>query len=381
MKKLKDEFLESLRKVFEKNPEDLSFKKYFALELYKKGEIEKSYPLLKGVFNLDKDLTVEKIILEIESKFPKENIGTKDLSFVIADAKEVEETQQGKKKKISFLDVAGMEEVKDAIRTDIIYPFEHPEIYKQYNKEAGGGILLFGPPGCGKTYIARATAGEIKANFFNNSIFELLSKYIGTGETVLHEKFTEARNSTPSVLFFDEIDAIGGNRNKIDNNYRSLVNQFLIELDGLENSNKDILIIGATNLPWEVDSALRRPGRLSKVVFVAPPDTEARKRIFEINLQKKPKDKIDYKKLAELTPHFSCVDIVHVVDKASDKAFKEAVKSGKVVKLSQSLLEETIFSSTSSIKDWFNTVKNYIDYSNDSGLFDQVQDYLKDNNS
>ncbi len=372
--KYDDQLLESLRKVYESNPTDLNFKKYFALELYNKGELKDARALLAEVFELDKDLSIEHALNDIALRMEPES---HKLGFVTSsDADEPELPGLPKKNVITFADVAGMEEIKEAIRTDIIYPFQHPEMYAKYNKQAGGGILMFGPPGCGKTYIARAAAGEINASFISSSIHELLSSYVGQGEKSLHHLFETARDDAPAVLFFDEIDAIGGSRSAQNSIVRPLVNQLLTEMDGIEDNNKDLLIIGATNLPWEVDSALRRPGRFDKVLFVPPPDAAARARLFELHMLGKPHEDVDYKLLANMTKRYSAADIVHICNLASEEAFKMAIRSGKEVDITQALLVQITDQSHSSIKEWFDTASNYIEYSNESGLLDSVKAYL-----
>jgi len=372
-KKYDDQLLESLHKIYQSNPNDLDFKKYFALELYKKGELKDARSLLAEVFEVDKDLNVEHALNDIALKLEPES---HRLGFVTSEEPEPEVPRK-KKNITTFANVAGMDEVKEAIRTDIIYPFQHPEIYAKYNKQAGGGILMFGPPGCGKTYIARASAGEINAEFVSTSIHELIVPVLGGGENNLHRIFEEAREKAPAVLFFDEIDAVGASRSSTSASLRTLVNQLLTEMDGLDSDNKDLLIIGATNLPWEVDGALRRPGRFDKILFVPPPDKAARARLFELSMAGKPHDDIDYSQLAEMTKQYSAADVVRICDEASEETFKVAIRTGKEEKITHNLLVEITGKSRSSIKEWFDTVRNYIEYSNESGLFDQVKDYLQ----
>ena len=378
MKNYSDPYLNSLKQAYQDNPDDLNYKKFFALELYKKSEFEDAYPLLKEIYEIDKDINVEKALNDVKSRLQdtEHKIGF-DVDYGnTEDVSPLAHQKVKKKNTITFVDVAGMEHVKEAIRTDIIYPFQHPDIYKQYNKKAGGGILLFGPPGCGKTYIAKATAGEINAQFFSISIHELISSFIGTGERALHDAFESARNNTPSVLFFDEIDAIGASRSKTAGVLRTLVNQFLTELDGIESENEDVLTIGATNLPWEVDPALRRPGRFDKVIFVSPPDRKARERIFDLSLSGKPQEPLDLVKLADLTRQYSSADITKVCDEAAEATFRNAIRSGTIEKITQALLEEKLKTVKSTIMEWFATAKNYIQYSNESGLFTSVKEYL-----
>ena len=162
--------------------------------------------------------------------------------------------------KIDFADVGGMEQLKEEIRLKIIYPLSHPEMYEAYGKSIGGGILMYGPPGCGKTHLARATAGEIKSGFISVGISDVLDMWIGNSERNLHELFEQARRNRPCVLFFDEVDALGASRADMRQNAgRHLINQFLSELDGADASNDGVLILGATNAPWHLDSAFRRP--------------------------------------------------------------------------------------------------------------------------
>ena len=187
-----------------------------------------------------------------------------------------------------------LKNIKNEISLKIIQPLNHPELYKAYEKKIGGGILLYGPPGCGKTHIARATAGEIKANFINVGINDILDMYIGNSERNLHEIFESARKNTPCVIFIDEIDALGANRNDMSKTGgRTVINQFLAELDGINSNNEGILVLGATNTPWHLDPAFRRPGRFDRIIFVAPPDEEARKEIFDLLLKDKPVEKIN----------------------------------------------------------------------------------------
>ena len=142
---------------------------------------------------------------------------------------------------ITFEAIGGMEALKEQIRLNIIYPFQHPEVYAAYGKKIGGGILLYGPPGCGKTYLARATAGECKARFVAVGIEDVLSMWMGESERRLHAIFEAARSAAPAIIFFDEFEALAGKRAGMDSSphYRALVNQLLAELDGIKSDNKN----------------------------------------------------------------------------------------------------------------------------------------------
>ena len=282
-----------------------------------------------------------------------------------------------KKPNVNFKDVGGMEKVKNEISLKIIKPLEHQDLYKAYGKKIGGGILLYGPPGCGKTHLARATAGEINANFLNVGINEILDMWIGSSERNLHEIFEQARNNTPCVIFIDEIDALGANRNDTNKSAgRTLINQFLAELDGIDSDNDGILVIGATNAPWYLDPAIRRPGRFDRIIFVAPPDMEARNAIFNIKLKDKPIENIDYAALAKSAKEFSGADINAVIDIAIESKLEDAFKDGIPKPLKTKDLVKSIKKVRPSTKEWFNSAKNYALYANDGGLYDEILNYL-----
>ncbi len=229
-----------------------------------------------------------------------------------------------------FADVGGMDAVKKEIALKIIMPFRQPELYKAYNKKAGGGILLYGPPGCGKTFIAKATAGEIDARFVSVGISDVLDMWIGNSEKNLAGIFGSARNNTPCVLFFDEIDALGANRSHMkQSGGRHLINQFLSEMDGTGSANEGILIMGATNAPWHMDPAFRRPGRFDRIIFVPPPDQEGRKRILDLLLRGMPAEDIDTAAIAKVTEHFSGADLKAVIDTCVEDKLADAFTTGK----------------------------------------------------
>jgi len=155
---------------------------------------------------------------------------------------------------VTFANVGGLETLKETIRNRIVYPFQNPELYRTYGREAGGGLLLYGPPGVGKTFLARATAGEINAAFISVGVNDVLDMWVGNSEKRLHNFFTYARKHAPCILFFDEIDALAASREKTKNaTMNTIVNQFLAEFDGVKHSNDGVLVIGATNALWKVD--------------------------------------------------------------------------------------------------------------------------------
>lgn len=279
---------------------------------------------------------------------------------------------------VTFGDVGGMDKVKEEIRMKIIYPVSHPDLYKAYGKATGGGILMYGPPGCGKTHLARATAGEIKAGFMAVGISEILDMYIGESERNLHEIFESARRRKPCVLFFDEVDALGASRSDMRKSAgRQLINQFLMELDGISTSNDGVLVLAATNAPWHIDPAFLRPGRFDRILFVPPPDEDARAAIFRILLKDKPVDSLDHAALARATREFSGADLKAVVDQAIEAKLREAMKQGSPKPLAQKDLASSAKIIKPSTRDWFSTARNYALYANQSGLYNDILDHLR----
>jgi SpoVK/Ycf46/Vps4 family AAA+-type ATPase len=282
------------------------------------------------------------------------------------------------KPEMNFNDVGGMDQVKREIDLKIVQPLLHPEIYKAYGKKIGGGILLYGPPGCGKTYIAKATAGQINAKFISLSLNDILDMWIGNSEKNLHHIFEVARDNTPCVLFIDEIDALGASRSDMKQSAgKNLINQFLQELDGISNDNEGLLILGATNMPWHLDTAFRRPGRFDRILFVPPPDEVAREAIYDLKLTGKPKDDIDTKSLAKKSLEYSGADIEAVIDIAIENKLEEAIKTGTPQPLTTKDLQKALKSHKPSTKEWFVTAKNFALYANESGLYDDILTYLK----
>ena len=284
---------------------------------------------------------------------------------------------QQEKPMIDFSQVGGMDQVKAEINIKFIAPFKHPELYANYGKKSGGGVLLYGTPGCGKTHLARASAGEVAADFISVDIHDILDMWLGQSEKNLHSMFAEARKKRPCVLFFDEVDALGSKRSDMRHSAgRQLINQFLVELDGQKDSNEGLLILAATNTPWQLDSAFRRPGRFDRIIFVPPPDAAGREAILKLLLQQKPLETIDYGVLARKTPHYSGADLAAVVDLAIERKLSEAVKSGKAEALSQKDLLQAIKATHPSTKEWFTTARNYALYANQGGLYDDILRYL-----
>ena len=235
------------------------------------------------------------------------------------------------KPSLTFEDIAGLDDVKERIKEAIVYPFKYPDEYQYFGVRGGGGILLYGPPGCGKTMLATAAAGECDAVFINIKISDIKDKYVGESEKKIREVFNLARGYERAIIFFDEIDALAGERSGSQEGHeRSIVNELLSQMDGLEakGTEKRYLVLAATNRPWDVDIALRRAGRFDTTVFIPHPDLPARKRIFEIGLADKP-CKVEVAELAAMTEGYASAEIIDICEKAAKIPLRERIKEKK----------------------------------------------------
>lgn len=270
--------------------------------------------------------------------------------YVFKRAGGIEMVQQPK---MSFADVGDMEDVKEEIRNKVVYPLKQPELAREYGRTIGGGLLLYGPPGCGKTYIARATAGECAASFFNVKMTDLLSPEEGVTEKRLHSIFERASRNTPAIIFFDEVDAVAGQRTSSKGGAeRRLINQFLTEMDGFEKT-EGVMVLAATNAPWDMDPALRRAGRFSDQVFIPPPDPQGRAAVFKIHLDGRPvAEDVAYDELAGLTDGYSSADIKLICDEAAKIPWKESMEGQERRPVSMADFKAVISERKPSIGPW-----------------------------
>ncbi len=281
---------------------------------------------------------------------------------------------------ITFADVGGLESLKDRLRMDIILPLQKPDLFRAYGKKPGGGVLLYGPPGCGKTHLARAAAGECDVHFEAVEIQTVLDMYLGESEKRLHRIFEEARDKAPTILFFDEVEAIGAARHQLKQGPgRRMVNQLLAEMDGVNAQNASVLVLGATNAPWDVDPALRRPGRFDRVIFVPPPDPVGREAILTLALRERPVGDVDLALIARRTPKFSGADLRHLVEVASERALSDALKTGNIRPITLADFVNALERVRPTTVEWLETARRYVTYANQAGLYDDVQRYLAAN--
>lgn len=337
------------------------------------GEIERAQSLYSEAIELDRSLVDESLEADLEPVDSLKITTGGELTGLSAEEISVEKSSLG------FSSLGGMEALKEQLRLSIIYPMQKPEIYEAYGKKVGGGILLYGPPGCGKTHLAKALAGELGANFFSVGLNDILDMYIGNSEKNLSELFSLARSKAPSVLFIDEVDALGSKRgNNNSTSLRTTTTHFLTEMDGINSNNDKLLVLGATNEPWNVDSAFRRPGRFDRVIFVPPPDLEARTEILKIHsAEKNMAPNIPWSKLASKMEHFSGADVAHVVEQAIERAVSDALRSGELRPVTLRDFQVALKGRAATTLEWLRRSRNYVSFANKDGHYDDLARFLE----
>ncbi|MGW7068720.1 AAA family ATPase [Streptomyces sp. NPDC054855] len=280
---------------------------------------------------------------------------------------------------VRLADVGGMHEVKDRLEAAFLAPLRNPELRALYGKSLRGGLLLYGPPGCGKTFIARAIAGELGAAFLSVSVNDVLDMWMGSSERNMHEVFETARRQAPCVVFLDELDALGAKRSRTaQSGMRNTVNQLLTELDGIDSAaNEGVFVLAATNVPWDVDTALRRPGRLDRTILVLPPDGPAREAILRYHLRDRPIENVDLGKLVKATEGLSGADLAHVCEAAAEQALLDSARTGTLRMIGMRDLLAAAKETVPSAEPWFASARNVAMFANDGGMYDDLVAYLK----
>ncbi|OJZ75270.1 AAA family ATPase [Mycobacterium paraffinicum] len=281
--------------------------------------------------------------------------------------------------RVGLDDVAGMDDVKRQLDLSLLGPIRNPELMKAYKVTARGGLLLYGPPGCGKTFIAKAVSGELGANFYQVGIADVLHHWFGDSERSIRAVFDTARRNAPCVLFFDEVDALGHRRSALSGSsgMRPVVNTLLEEMDSAGSANDGVYVLGATNAPWDVDPALRRPGRFDRMIFVGLPDVGARAGIVRSHLQDRPISGIDLKTIANRTESFSGADLAYVCEIATQLAMADSMRSGQVRPVLMADIDNALAQIRPSTGPWFETARNVVEFANGDGTYDELAKYLR----
>lgn len=277
---------------------------------------------------------------------------------------------------VTLADVAGMEDVKERLRMGFLEPMRNEELRKSFGHALRSSLLLWGPPGCGKTFLAKSLAGELGLFFIHVGIADILDKWLGNSERNIKGVFEEARQMRPTVLFIDELDALGHKRAQTSSYIRSIVNQLLLELDGATSDNEGLLVLGATNQVWDVDPALMRPGRFDRKLLVLPPDAPARTAILEHHLRNSPTDRLNLAVIAGRTEGYSGADLAGLCRRAVEFALHDSVRRGYTQPVHQGHLEAALRDTSTSTGAWFSLAQNYVAFADDREEFAELERYL-----
>jgi SpoVK/Ycf46/Vps4 family AAA+-type ATPase len=268
---------------------------------------------------------------------------------------------------LRFADVAGLDEVKEDIRLKMLYPFAHPELAERFGVHGGGGVLLYGPPGTGKTMLAKATAGEIDATFFRVSSADLLSKWVGEAEQNVKKLFDAAAAEPRAIIFIDEIEAlVPARRDEGSSVMQRVVPQILQGMEGFDKkAGSSVLFMGATNVPWQLDPAVLRPGRFDEKVYIPLPDLAARQKLLELYLSKRPlAGDVDLAALAQELEGYSGADIKYICDRAATVPFLRSVATGAEGEIDSATIADVLHDTPRSVRP--EQLQRLIQWSNDS---------------
>jgi SpoVK/Ycf46/Vps4 family AAA+-type ATPase len=315
---------------------------------------------------------------------------------IVKKQEEKEEIVEGQIKKVAFFksevrfdDVIGLDKVKRYLQDNVVLAIKKPDLFKKYGKKLGVGLLLYGPPGVGKTHIVRAVAGEAGANVIIARINQIVDMYTGNTEKNLHAIFEQARKNAPCIIFFDELDALGVKRGGDDpggggnsSALRLAVNQFLIEMSGVESNPEGIYVIGATNNPWDIDPALKRSGRFGDSVYLKPPTYKDRKNLFRYFTKNKPVGKLNFGRLSRATMGYSPADVERIADKAAMlpllHEYEHNMGREYTMKDVLSILKDKDYSG-SSLDEWYAMVKKDVITKTETQIIDgKKQEIVKE---
>ena len=284
---------------------------------------------------------------------------------------------------VTFDQIGGLNDVKETLKMEVIYPFQKrgSELYEIFGRKPGAGVLLYGPPGCGKTLLAKAVARESDATFIAPKISDIMNMYVGESEKRINEIFEYARTCERSVIFLDELDSIFPRQGP--SYAQRIKNELLQQMDGMYSKKKNLLLLGGTNKSWRLDTALIRPGRLGKMIFIPPPDLEARKTIFKIHLKNVSSkgmlaEDIDFEQLSLKTNGFSGADIEQVCKEAVDVPLYEALKGANPRKVTMNDFIMILEKKQPSIITWFKEAIESTIMSGDQEIFADLIKYSQD---
>ena len=385
--------LRSLRAAVEAAPDDVSLRVHLAEMLAAAGQRDEAVRQAAAALQREPDNAAALALVakgyperdpapadaeaEALRRLDAELSGIAPPMYVDGEPAPVTEAYDVESAQVRLADVGGMAAVKQRLEAAVLAPMRHPELGRLYRKSLRGGLLLYGPPGCGKTFIARALAGELDARFVAVSLADVLDMYIGQSERNLHELFQVAHRNAPCVLFLDEVDALGQKRSHLRHSAaRGTVNQLLAEMDGLAG-DQGVYVLGATNHPWDVDVALRRPGRFDRMLLVLPPDEPAREAIFRYHLRDRPIAGVDASRLAKLTDGYSGADLAHICETAAEHALLDSARSGTTRMISMADLERAVREVRPSIGPWLEIARNVAQFANEGGAYDDLLAYLR----